>query len=233
MNTFCKVHDKELFKDIENSNHYKKDFIQDLQYALNCISVAVYTDVLQIQHFQTMLKECPELWIENLIFSDYKNHIERLRQDYNTSQLIIDSIKNKKDVLTTFSFVLDNYSANFAICEQKLLYKDAHGKKINEPEFCFLNIYPYINNSTLFILSAVTHNLGTMNVFNQLNHMVISNKTNEVLSFFAAIISENSSNIYFNGTYFDSLSEWEKALIYYYYSKNGALRIANSIKTIS
>ncbi|NOW89768.1 hypothetical protein BCD91_001791 [Clostridium beijerinckii] len=230
VNTFCKSHDKEVFKEIENSNHYRGNFIQDLEHALNCISIAVYTDVLQIQHFQTMLKECPELWIENRIFSDYKNHIERLKEDYNTAQLIIYSIKDRKDVLKTFSFVLENYSVPFAICEQKLLYIDAFGNKINEPDFYFFNIYPYINNSTLFILSAINDKLSTTDIFDQLDNMVITNKEKEILSFFAECISENSSNIYFNSDFFNGLNEYEKALIYYYYSKNGALRISNSIE---
>ena len=231
VNTFCKIHDKELFKDIENSNAYTSHYLQDLQYALNCISVSVYTDILQIQHFQKMIKECPELWLENAIFSDYKNHIERLKDDYKTSQFIIESIKNKTDVLTTFSFVLDNYSTNFAICEQKLIRKNALGEEMDEPDFYFLNIHPYINNSTLFILSSETHNLVSMDVFNQLDQMVRNNRINEILSFFASIISENSSNVYFNSSYFNGLTESEKALIYFNFSNNGALRISNSIKS--
>ncbi|MEB9613187.1 hypothetical protein P4J23_24600 [Bacillus cereus] len=230
VNTFCKHHDDELFKEIEKNKRYQGQYIQDLQFGLKAIALNVYTNILQILFLQKLLSECEELWLEPQAMKDYYNHLLDLRETHSFSKIIIDSIYNEKDILLTFNYTIPNYVAKFAYCQTHSINKDLENKSIDELTLCMINIFPTKENATQIILSVSNEKGAYSRLFKQLESAKVNNDIKKIIRFFGNIIANSGTNLYFEANYFSSLTEKEKAVLYYSFSKNGAIRIANNLK---
>ncbi|CKH82567.1 Uncharacterised protein [Streptococcus pneumoniae] len=230
VNTFCKHHDDELFKEIEKNKSYQGQYIQDLQFGLKAMALNVYTNILQILFLQKLLSECEELWLEPQVMRDYYRHLLNLRETYSFSKIIIDSIYNEEDIFLTFNYTIPNFVAKFAYCQTHSINKDLENNSINELALCMINIFPTKENTTQIILSISNKKSAYSRLFKQLESAKVNNDIKKIIRFFGNIIADSGTNLYFEANYFSSLTEKEKAVLYYSFSKNGALRIANNLK---
>lgn len=190
----------------------------------------VYTNILQILFLQKLLSECEELWLEPQAMKDYYNHLLDLRETHSFSKIIIDSIYNEKDILLTFNYTIPNYVAKFAYCQTHSINKDLENKSIDELTLCMINIFPTKENATQIILSVSNEKGAYSRLFKQLESAKVNNDIKKIIRFFGNIIANSGTNLYFEANYFSSLTEKEKAVLYYSFSKNGAIRIANNLK---
>lgn len=93
-----------------------------------------------------------------------------------------------------------------------------------------INIFPTKENATQIILSVSNEKGAYSRLFKQLESAKVNNDIKKIIRFFGNIIANSGTNLYFEANYFSSLTEKEKAVLYYSFSKNGAIRIANNLK---
>ncbi|MGF9975493.1 YecA family protein [Viridibacillus arvi] len=221
VNTFCDEHDKKLFKELENGNIYKNEPLQNLQLALNAAALNVYGLILQIMLLQKMLRELNELWLEQELHDDYAFYIKELKKNIKVSNRLINDIEdNRKNNLSAFSIELKEKDLSFVFCEGCKI--EFEGNSI----LAFVNVFPSENGTCI---TVSTYEEGKMFI-EQLMRYKDEGKINEILQIIIENIASQGSNIYFKEEYIKSLTEEEKAILYYPYTLNGARRIAKDLE---
>ncbi|WP_397539841.1 YecA family protein [Rummeliibacillus pycnus] len=222
VNTFCGNHDKKLFKEIENGNIYKSEPLQELQLALNAAALRVYGLILQIMLSQKMLVELEELWIETGLHNDYASYIKELKKSIEISNKLVSDIENNHTSdLFAFSLELKGEKLPFVFCECfDIEIED------NVVILAFMNVFPS-EGGTWITVSTYEEGKAFIELLRKYKN---EKKINEILQIVVDQIGLQGSNIYFKEDYIKSLTEEEKAILYYAFTLNGAVRIAESLE---
>lgn len=221
VNTFCGKHDKKLFKEIENGNIYKSEPLQELQLALNAAALRVYGLILQIMLSQKMLVELEELWMEQRLHNDYAFYIKAFKKSIDFSNKLVSDIENNRTSdLFAFSLELKDKKLPFVFCE-------CFDIEIEDKDIlAFMNVFPS-EGGTWITVSTYEEGKAFIELLRKYKN---EEKINEILQIVVDNIASQSSNIYFKEDYIKSLTEEEKAILYYAFTMNGAERIAESIE---
>lgn len=218
VNTFCDKHDKKLFKEIENGNIYKSEPLQELQLALNAAALRVYGLILQIMLQQKMLGELDELWFEQRLHITYAIYIEEFKKSIVVSNKLVSDIENSHTSdLFAFSLELKDKKLPFVLCECFDIDNDI---------LAFINVFPS-EGGTWITVSTYEEGKAFIELLRNYKN---EKKINEILQIVVDNIASQGSNIYFKENYIKSLTEEEKAILYYEFTKSGAERIAESLE---
>ena len=218
--SFCKIHDRELFVDIETDGNteYKKTDIQNLEYSLKAVSFDIYYKIMNISYMSKLINENRNVvYIYDgkypSYFKDYNYAVKTLFDIYPLMLKILSEIKdlkekNVKPKLKSVCFELPVDKVNFSCSEV-----------INEWQtYCFINV---INSKRPYIIISYYEE----DSFNKLNgpyelkskfESLNFNKKIQIdfLSEFINMLLINSQNIYFNNEVFEKLSDEEKLYLY-------------------
>ena len=221
VNAFCGKHDKKLFKEIENGNIYKSEPLQELQLALNAAALRVYGLILQILLLQKMLVELEELWIEQRLHNDYAFYIKDFKKSIEISNKLVSDIENNHTTdLFAFSLELKDKKLPFVLCE-------CFDIEIEDNVIqAFMNVFPS-EDGTWITVSTYEEGKAFIELLRKYKN---EKKINEILQIVVDKIASQGSNVYFKEDYIKSLTEEEKAILYYAFTINGAERIAESLE---
>lgn len=226
MTAFCKEHDKEIFKEIEDKPYENTEF-QNLEYFIRTIAkeFQLKKELEKSLFNQLYLKSFCE--INNaLSATNYINlRFNELKKLYDSLKSIKDKdiIKEKIDkVISTIYLKLD-YPCGF-IFSKAIVYKDL----FVPPNLPIISINIFIeNNQTHIIISYFNDSRNIESVKNFLNSF---QKKEEQLTFLSSILLENNHNIYFSYDFISKLStDLKKEMLEYSVYRSVDIRIIFNI----
>lgn len=205
--SFCKVHDDEIFGDIENANN--KYIIgcqlQNLEYALKAVTYELYSIILEIEYLAALLKEDYAVVYDtpnkSQFFEDYAIKVELLdKYVYFANQLICDIYDEKEgkrtSKLQTLAIQLDYNRVEFSLAE---IFDMCMVNVINAPTpFILISYYEDNENKEILTIADTYSKNANLDNLKELTRYIIS----------------NAKNIYFNKLTIENLDDMIKRSLY-------------------